>query len=117
PPTFCAALTSSPSPCAIPPPITPPPSPYTTPFRSTIAGVPAGASLSAGTDNGDGSWTLAPGQLAGLSITPPANYSGSFNLSVTATSVDGASSATTSATLSAAVTCVADAPTLHVATA
>ena len=37
-----------------------------------ITGVPAGATLSAGTDNGGGSWTLTPAELAGLTITPPA---------------------------------------------
>ena len=36
-----------------------------------ITGVPAGATLSAGTDNGGGSWTLTPAELAGLTITPP----------------------------------------------
>ena len=30
-----------------------------------ISGVPAGATLQPGTDNGDGSWTLTPAQLAG----------------------------------------------------
>ncbi|MFX4351286.1 Ig-like domain-containing protein, partial [Acinetobacter baumannii] len=39
----------------------------------TIAGVPAGALLSAGTRNADGSWTLTPAQLNGLTLTPPAN--------------------------------------------
>ena len=39
----------------------------------TISGVPTGASLSAGTDNGDGSWTLTSGQLSGLSVTPAAD--------------------------------------------
>ncbi|MEO5338241.1 MAG: cadherin-like domain-containing protein, partial [Magnetospirillum sp. WYHS-4] len=59
-----------------------------------IAGVPEGASLSAGMDNGDGTWTLTGGELNGLTITPPTNYNGNFNLSVTATSVDGTSQAT-----------------------
>src|SRR3546814_6810687 len=39
----------------------------------TVSGVPEGAVLSAGTDNGDGSWSLAPADLTGLTITPPAN--------------------------------------------
>ncbi|MFC5306721.1 hypothetical protein ACFPM2_16615, partial [Azospirillum picis] len=51
-----------------------------------ISGVPAGAVLSAGTDNGDGTWTLSAAQLSGLTITPPADFSGTLNLSVTATS-------------------------------
>jgi len=76
-----------------------------------LSGVPDGASLSAGTDNGDGSWSLSPDQLAGLTLTPPTNFSGSIELSVTAISSDGG---TGSSTFYAAVTPVADAPTLQV---
>ena len=42
----------------------------------TVAGVPAGGQLSAGTDNGDGTWTLQPDELDGLNITPPPDYKG-----------------------------------------
>src|SRR5690606_3304573 len=51
----------------------------------TISGVAAGASLSAGTDNGDGTWTLTPAQLDGLTITPPEDSGADFTLQVTAT--------------------------------
>ena len=34
-----------------------------------ITGVPAGATLSAGIHNADGSWTLTPAQLSGLTLT------------------------------------------------
>ncbi|HBN51067.1 MAG TPA: hypothetical protein DD465_18260, partial [Thalassospira sp.] len=44
----------------------------------TISGVPEGAALSAGTDNGDGSWTLSAADLNGLTITPADDFSGSF---------------------------------------
>ena len=44
----------------------------------TIGGVPSGAVLSAGSDNGDGSWTLSEGDLAGLTITPAADVVGQF---------------------------------------
>ncbi|WP_185910050.1 hypothetical protein, partial [Azospirillum doebereinerae] len=55
-----------------------------------IAGVPAGAVLSAGRDNGDGTWTLGVADLSGLTLTPPAEFSGSLGLTVTATaSVNG----------------------------
>ncbi len=57
-----------------------------------ISGVPAGAVLSAGHDNGDGSWTVEPGQVGDLSITPPADYNGSFDLTVIAVSSDGGTS-------------------------
>ncbi|MCC9624374.1 tandem-95 repeat protein, partial [Thalassospira sp. MA62] len=83
----------------------------------TISGVPDGASLSAGTNNGDGSWTLSPSQLSGLTITPPENFSGSFDLGVTATSTDGSDTATTSDSLTVDVTGVADDPTLDVSDA
>ena len=80
----------------------------------TVSGVPAGASLSAGTDQGGGVWTLTPAQLAGLTITPPSNDSADFTLSVTATSTDGSDTATTVDTIDVTVTGVADAPTLTV---
>jgi hypothetical protein len=81
----------------------------------TVAGVPNGAALSAGTDNGDGSWTLTPDQLAGLTITPPANSDQDFQLTVTATSTEGDGGfASTTATLDVVVDPVADAPSLAV---
>ena len=46
----------------------------------TISGVPAGATLSAGIDNGDGSYTLAMAELPGLTITPPENSGNNFVL-------------------------------------
>jgi len=54
----------------------------------TISGVPAGANLSAGNDNGDGTWTLTPADLAGLTITPPLDFHDDFTLSVSATSTE-----------------------------
>ncbi|OCK07570.1 MULTISPECIES: Ig-like domain-containing protein [Thalassospira] len=83
----------------------------------TISGVPEGANLSAGTDNGDGSWTLSPDQLAGLTITPADDFSGSFDLAVTAQSADGEDVATSSGTITVDVTGVADTPTLEVSDA
>ncbi|HUT51391.1 MAG TPA: hypothetical protein VM325_18830, partial [Alphaproteobacteria bacterium] len=83
----------------------------------TVSGVPAGASLSAGTDQGGGVWTLTPAQLAGLTITPPADSDVDFTLTVTATSTeaDGGDTATTVDTIDVTVDAVADAPTLTVA--
>ncbi len=83
----------------------------------TIAGVPNGAKLSAGTNNGDGSWTLTSAQLSGLKITPPANSDVDFQLQVTATGIEGENGdyASTSATLDVTVTAVADTPALTVA--
>ncbi|WP_198413579.1 Ig-like domain-containing protein, partial [Thalassospira sp. GB04J01] len=83
----------------------------------TISGVPDGATLSAGTDNGDGTWTLSSGDLEGLTITPADDFSGSFDLGVTAQSADGEDVATTSGSITVDVAGVADAPTLDVADA
>ncbi|URK17546.1 cadherin-like domain-containing protein [Thalassospira sp. GO-4] len=80
----------------------------------TISDIPAGSTLSAGTVNPDGTVTLTAGELAGLTITPPEDFSGSFDLTVTATSSDGADTASIADTLSVTVDPVADAPTLSV---
>ncbi len=82
----------------------------------TISGVPAGATLSAGTDNGGGTWTLAPTDLAGLTITPPADSDADFTLTVTATSTETANgdTAQTVGTIDVSVAAGADAPTLTV---
>lgn len=55
----------------------------------TITGVPASFSLSAGTDNGGGSWSLTPAQLAGLKLNTSANTVGDVVLHVTARATDG----------------------------
>jgi hypothetical protein len=49
----------------------------------TISGVPAGVTFSAGTNNGNGSWTFTQAQLAGLMINVPTPQS--FTLAVVAT--------------------------------
>ncbi|NQV84093.1 MAG: tandem-95 repeat protein [Rhodospirillales bacterium] len=80
----------------------------------TISGVPGGATLSAGIDNGNGSWTLSGDdltKLGTLTLTPPANSSDDISLSVTATSSDGG---TASASFGVFVAAVADAPVLQV---
>ncbi len=80
----------------------------------TLDGLPEGAVLSAGTVNPDGSVTLTPAALEGLTITPPANSDADFSLQVTATTTEGASgaNATTTATLPVTVTAAADTPSL-----
>ncbi|WP_120009542.1 hypothetical protein [Teichococcus vastitatis] len=54
----------------------------------SILGLPEGATLSAGSAQADGSWQLALGELAGLSITPPQDFSGSLELTLRATAQD-----------------------------
>src|SRR4029077_2067034 len=49
----------------------------------TITGVPSDATLSAGTKNSNGSWTLSPTDLSGLTITPGSSTD-SFTLTVDA---------------------------------
>ncbi|MCC6471329.1 MAG: hypothetical protein IT563_23645, partial [Alphaproteobacteria bacterium] len=85
----------------------------------TVAGVPAGATLSAGTNLGNGTWSLTAGQLTGLTITPPANSDADFSLAVTATATEsnGGVKSTATATLPVTVNAVADAPVLTVSSA
>jgi YD repeat-containing protein len=84
-----------------------------------IAALPSGASLSAGTHNADGSWTLTPAQLANLTFTTPAgSFAGTANLAVTVTATENnGSHVGTSATLAVVVAGVASAPTLNVSAA
>ena len=58
-----------------------------------IANVPAGWTLSEGTNNGDGSWTIQASSVSMLSIASPANYAGAMVLQVTIswTNADGSS--------------------------
>ena len=81
----------------------------------TITGVPSGASLSAGTDNGGGNWTLDASDVSGLTITPPEHSDANFDLSVSVTSEEnGISVNTTTETFEVDVNAVADAPNLTV---
>src|ERR1700676_4557809 len=77
----------------------------------TISGVPAGVTLSAGIHNADGSWTLTPAQLVGLTLASDGEAQ-HFTLAVTGTATDAAITATSTATLNVSVTPVADTPTL-----
>src|SRR5260221_14290497 len=60
----------------------------TTTLSVAIDGLPEGATLSAGTQNADGSWTLTGDQLAGLTLTPGPDSSEGFTLGITATAHD-----------------------------
>ncbi len=57
-----------------------------------LTGFPEGSVLSAGTPNGDGTWTLSPGDLDGLTLTAPDGFSGDFQVTALATSTDGGTS-------------------------
>jgi hypothetical protein len=54
----------------------------------TIDGLPDGASLSAGTDNGDGSWSIAEDQIDGLTLSVTDALDTGFQLTVNATTTD-----------------------------
>ncbi|WP_204985769.1 Ig-like domain-containing protein [Microvirga pakistanensis] len=75
-----------------------------------LSGVPAGANLSAGVKQSDGTWLLTPAQLTGLSMAPSAQFSGSFKLTLTAiaTETAGGSTARTSATFTVSLDPVVD---------
>ncbi|MGL5095044.1 MAG: hypothetical protein ACRDD1_05625, partial [Planctomycetia bacterium] len=47
-----------------------------------VRGLPPGSRLSAGVDNGNGSWTVTPQQLVGLAFTPPPKFFGALTLTV-----------------------------------
>ncbi|MEO1656317.1 MAG: cadherin domain-containing protein [Pseudomonadota bacterium] len=68
-----------------------------------VSGVPATASLSAGTDIGSGVWRLTPTELAGLTLTPAADDASDINLTVTAIASDGGLTESLTTTLSVAV--------------
>ncbi|MGL4465428.1 MAG: hypothetical protein ACRC1K_25030 [Planctomycetia bacterium] len=54
-----------------------------------VRGVPTGAVLSAGSNDGAGTWTLTAADLAGLTLTPPFDFFGEFSLTVTANGAEG----------------------------
>jgi len=76
-----------------------------------LTGVPAGATLSHGTDLGGGVWSIDPGDLGSVTLTPPADFSGNINLQIDATSTDGSDTASSSSNFTVSVAGVADAPT------
>ena len=59
----------------------------------TISGVPAGWSLSEGSRNADGSWTVHTDNVGALTITSPADYAGAmaFHATMSWTNADGSS--------------------------
>ncbi len=66
-------------------------------LRVRVAGVPAGATLSAGALQSDGSWVLQASDLTGLSMTAPTARN--LSLQVSAIAQDGSSTAQTTGTL------------------
>ncbi|GEM_PF-779490 len=92
--------------------------------KVTISGLPAGFSLSAGTNLGGGVWEVTKAQLTGLKLNTPAGYDGNFSLGVSVTSTEGVTdgefnltnnTATTTGTFNVVVTDPVSPPTLTVA--
>ena len=77
-----------------------------------ISGVPSGATLSAGTDNGNGTWTLSAADLNGLTIKPSLDSDADFSLGVSVEVTDGDTAHTLTGTVGVTVDAVADAPDL-----
>ncbi|MBI9077936.1 MAG: hypothetical protein JEZ02_21230, partial [Desulfatibacillum sp.] len=63
----------------------------------TLSNVPEAAVLSAGVNNGDGTWTLTSGQLQGLTITPPPLDHRDFTLTVSVTATESGNGHTATA--------------------
>ena len=80
----------------------------------TIAGVPGVASLSAGTDLGDGSWELTPDDLTDLTVTSPDDAA--FELTVTATATESSTGNTVSAATTLGVVIENVAPVINALT-
>ncbi|MCK1504295.1 VCBS domain-containing protein [Bradyrhizobium sp. 18] len=55
----------------------------------SITGVPSGWTLSEGTDNGDGTWTVQTNDVSTLSITASVGYAGAVSLHMSQTWSDG----------------------------
>jgi Ca2+-binding RTX toxin-like protein len=63
----------------------------------TVGGLPAGAELSAGTDNGDGTWSLTTAQLPDLKLIVGEDVGDSFSITVTAIATEAEGDVATTA--------------------
>ena len=70
----------------------------------SVSGVPAGAGFSAGTNLGGGVWGFTPAQLYELLFLPADGFTGTVNLSVTATATEASNGSTATTTQTVAVT-------------
>jgi Ca2+-binding RTX toxin-like protein len=71
----------------------------------SISGIPAGASFTAGTDNGNGSWSFTAAELNDLHLLPADDFTGTLALTATATATESANgdSASTSQTFNISI--------------
>ena len=75
----------------------------------TIEGVPYGASLNQGIDNGDGSWTLTTSQLTELTVTPIDHTDFTLQIKVDNTDTDSETGAVDTNQTTALLTVTVDA--------
>ena len=78
----------------------------------TISGVPSGAVLSAGSDNGDGSWTLDQSDISGLTVTPPEDSHADFSLDIQTSVEESGATVNYNNAIDVTVDAVADAPVI-----
>ncbi len=64
----------------------------------TVSGLPDGATLSAGSDNGDGTWSVAQNELSSLKLNTTSQLTGTESISLSVTSTDGTSTQSSAAT-------------------
>ena len=85
-------------------------------MQVAIKGVPEGFTLSAGTRNADGSWSVAQSDLGNVSINAPKNFNGQVNLTLEATTTEASNgeTAVVSKDFSVNVNAVADAANVSV---
>ena len=65
-----------------------------------LSNIPAGATLNKGEALANGEWGLTADELTGLTITPPANSSADFNLTVTSYAREGENKSSVTSTQS-----------------
>lgn len=63
-------------------------------MKVAIKGVPEGFTLSAGTRNADGSWSVAQSDLGNVSINAPKDFNGQVNLTLEATTTESSNGET-----------------------
>jgi Ca2+-binding RTX toxin-like protein len=78
-------------------------SPAGLPQSVTISGLPAGVTLSVGTLNADGSWTLTPDQFMSMAINASASAPVNFDFNITVTASSGGAAASFSGVVTANV--------------
>jgi len=81
-----------------------------------VSDMPDGTLLLAGTDNGDGTWSISPEQMANLTLIPPMDYSGKFQVTIKGTlNLEGDADVFATLPLKIDLAGVADLPGLEVA--